>query len=65
MRKFQTDDLVRYKGRLYTVEHVDEEGNYHIVPRHISNKEDESLETANEYRESMINSVPENELTSA
>lgn len=65
MGKFQVGDLVRYKGRLYTVEHTDEEGKYHIVPRHISDKEGESLEIANEYRESMINSVHENELTKA
>ena len=64
MGKFQEGTLVRYKGRLYTVEQVDEEGNYHIVPRHISNKEDESPEANREYFESMVNSVPESELTS-
>lgn len=63
MGKFQVYDLVRYRGRLYTIERIDEEGNYHIVPRHISEKEDDSHESIKEYFESMIHCVPQSELT--
>ena len=64
MGKFKVYDLVRYKGRLYTIEQIDEKGNYHIVPRHISEKEDDSQEAFKEYFQSMIHSIPESELTS-
>jgi len=62
MGKFQAYDLVRYKGRLYTIERTDEEGNCYIVPRHISDKEDDSPEAIKEYFQSMIR-VPQTELT--
>lgn len=73
MEEFNSNDVVRYRERPYTVEIADirsvnhevVEATYSIVPLNVSHKadRDNSQEALEEYLNSMIHGVPGNELT--
>lgn len=72
MTEFFNNDIVRYQGRLFTIELAQTrtvnrefvDGTYSIVPLNISNaaETDESFEMAQRFMRSTIHDVPGSEL---